>query len=70
VTAEPGIGLAVTSGVFLLISEHTELFGFREYGYRTAIIGSFVAEGATVIFLGAYVLGLFHRRELALAPAA
>lgn len=57
-----GIALAVTSAVFLLISEHTVLFGFMEYGYRTAIIGSFVAEGATVVFLGAYLLMLVARR--------
>jgi hypothetical protein len=57
-----GIGLAVTSGVFLLISEHTTLFGFMENGYRTAIVLSFVAEGATVVLLGAYLLGLVARR--------
>lgn len=62
-----GIALAVASGVFLLISEHTELFGFMEHGYRTAIVGSFVAEGATLIFLGAYLLGLVRRREPARA---
>jgi hypothetical protein len=58
-----GIALAVTSAVFLLISEHAALFGFMEHGYRTAIIGSFVAEAATVVFLGAYVLDLIRRRE-------
>jgi hypothetical protein len=60
-----GIGLAVTSGVFLLISEHTALFGFREHGYRTAIIGSFVAEGAAIVFLGAYLISLIARRGAA-----
>lgn len=59
-----GIGLAVTSAVFLLISEHTVLFGFMEHGYRTAIIASFVAEGATVVFLGTYLLMLIARRDV------
>ena len=53
-----GIALAVTSAAFLLVSEHTPLFGFMENGYRTAIILSFVAEGATVIFLGTYLTAL------------
>jgi hypothetical protein len=64
-----GIGLAVTSGVFLLVSEHTELFGFMEHGYRTAIVVSFIAEGATVILLGSYLLGLVRRRAPARAIA-
>jgi hypothetical protein len=45
VLAAGGIALAVTSFAFLIISEHTLLFGFREHGYRTAIVLSFVAEG-------------------------
>lgn len=50
-----GIGLAATSGTFLLVSEHTELFGFMEHGYRTAIILSLVAEGAAIVLHGAYL---------------
>jgi hypothetical protein len=57
-----GIALAVTSGVFLLVSEHTTLFGFMENGYRTAIVLSFIAEGATVALLGAYLVALVGRR--------
>jgi hypothetical protein len=53
-----GIALAVTSAAFLLVSEHTILFGFMENGYRTAIVLSFVAEGATVVFLGTYLVAL------------
>ena len=57
-----GIALAVTSGVFLLVSEHTTLFGFMENGYRTAIVLSFIAEGATVALLGAYLVALVGHR--------
>jgi hypothetical protein len=56
-----GIGLALTSGAFLLVSEHTPLFGFMENGYRTAIVLSFIAEGATVILLGSYLVALVAR---------
>jgi hypothetical protein len=65
-----GIALAVTSAAFLLVSEHTPLFGFMENGYRTAIILSFVAEGATVIFLGAYLIALLVGGETPTAPRA
>ena len=57
-----GIALATSSGVFLLVSEHTTLFGFMENGYRTAIVLSFIAEGATVALLGAYVVALVGHR--------
>ena len=60
-----GIALAVTSGVFLLVSEHTILFGFMEHGYRTAIVLSFIAEGAAVISLGSYLLALIRRGRVA-----
>jgi len=62
-----GIVLAVTSGVFLLVSEHTTLFGFMENGYRTAIVLSFIAEGAAVALLGAYLVALVGHRG---GPAA
>ncbi len=59
-----GIGLAATSGIFLLVSEQTTLFGFMENGYRTAIVLSFVAEAATVALLGAFLVTLVrHRRD-------
>jgi hypothetical protein len=50
-----GIGLAATSFVFLFVSERRPLFGFEEYGYRTAIIVALVAEAAAVVLLGAYL---------------
>jgi hypothetical protein len=50
-----GIGLAATSFVFLFVSEHRTLFGFRDYGYRPAIVIALVAEAAAVLLLGAYL---------------
>ena len=35
-----------------------ELFGFREYGYRQAIVISIVLEVATVLLLGEFLVGL------------
>ena len=58
--AVAGIGLAVTSFVFLKISERTPLFGFMDPGYDPAgITASEWAELATVVFLGAFVVGRF-----------
>jgi hypothetical protein len=48
-----GIALAATAFVFLLISEHTPLFGFMEPGYDPpAILASRVAEATAVLSLG------------------
>jgi hypothetical protein len=60
-----GIGLAVTSFVFLVISEHTPLFGFMEPGYDpAAILASRVAEGAAIVLLMAFLLArLVGRRS-------
>ena len=56
VAALGGIALAATSFVFLLVSEHTPLFGFMEPGYDpTAIAAARVSEVATVALLGAFV---------------
>jgi hypothetical protein len=61
-----GIGQAATAFVFLYISERTPLFGFMEPGYDPeAILASRIAEGATVVFLGAFLIGRFLRQ----APA-
>jgi hypothetical protein len=60
-----GMGLAATAFVFLLISEHTPLFGFMEPGYDPpAILASRVAEAATVLSLGS----LFVARLVKKAP--
>ena len=61
-----GIGQAATAFVFLYISERAPLFGFMEPGYDPeAILASRIAEGATVVFLGAFLIGRFLRQ----APA-
>jgi hypothetical protein len=57
-----GIGLAATSFVFLLVSEHQPLFGFQDYGYRTVIVVALAAEAAAVVTLGAYLAGRVRRR--------
>jgi hypothetical protein len=55
-----GIALAATAFTFLLISEHTPLFGFQEPGYDpSAIVASRVAEIAAVVFLGLFLAGRF-----------
>ena len=52
-----GIGLAATSFVFLFVSERTPLFGFMEPGYDpTAIMAARIAEIATVLLLGAFLV--------------
>ncbi|HEU5245351.1 MAG TPA: hypothetical protein VFU33_13215 [Gaiellaceae bacterium] len=50
-----GIGLAATSFVFLFVSEHQPLFGFQDYGYRSAIVIALAAEGTAVVALVAYL---------------
>jgi hypothetical protein len=56
--ATAGIALAATSFVFLLISEQTPVFGFKEPGYDPpAIAFARAAEVATVFFLGAFLVG-------------
>jgi hypothetical protein len=53
-----GIALATVAFAFLLVSEHTPLFGFKEPGYDPAGIDAVrAAEVATVIFLGAFLVG-------------
>jgi hypothetical protein len=46
-----GIGFAVLSLAALFVSESSSLFGFTEYGYRTAIVLAIVAEAAAAVFL-------------------
>ena len=57
-----GIGLAATSFVFLLISEHQPLFGFQEHGYRAAILIALAAEAVAVVTLVAYLATRARRR--------
>jgi len=48
-----GIGVAGGSLVALLVSEQTTLFGFRESGYRLAIVLAIACEAAAIVLLGA-----------------
>jgi hypothetical protein len=56
--AATGVALAAVAFAFLLISEQTPLFGFKEPGYDPAgIAAARGAEIATLLFLGAYLVG-------------
>jgi hypothetical protein len=57
-----GIGVAAGSLAALLVSEHTPLFGFMEYGYRQAIVISIALESVTSVLLGAYLIGTVRPR--------
>jgi hypothetical protein len=56
--AAAGIALAALAFAFLLISEQTPLFGFKEPGYDPhAMAAARAAEVATVVFLGVFLVG-------------
>ena len=50
-----GIGVGVVSIVFLEFSEHGGIFGFQDYGYRTAVVIALAAEAAAAVLLAAYL---------------
>jgi|SRR3954469_370002 len=50
-----GIAVGVVSIVFLELSEHGGVFGFQDYGYRTAIVVALAAEAAAAVLLAAYL---------------
>jgi hypothetical protein len=50
-----GVGVAAGSLAALLVSEGSGLFGFREVGYRPAIVLSIAFEVAAIALLGAYL---------------
>jgi hypothetical protein len=49
-----GAAMAAVAIAFLLISESTALFGFRESGYRPAIVLALISEGVAAVCLGAF----------------
>jgi hypothetical protein len=56
--ASAGTALAAAAFISLLISEHASLFGFTEPGYDPpAIAAARAAEVATVLCLGAFLVG-------------
>lgn len=58
-----GAAMAAVSIAFLLISESTTLFGFRESGYRTAIVLALIFEGVAVLSLGSFAAARFRRER-------
>jgi hypothetical protein len=50
-----GIGTAAGSLVGLIVSEQTSLFGFRESGYRGAIVLAIALDAAAMLLLAAFV---------------
>lgn len=56
-----GIALAAVSIVFLLVSESTRLFGFKESGYRTVIYLALLAEALAVLTLAGYLVVMVRR---------
>jgi hypothetical protein len=50
-----GIGIAAGSLLGLLVSERASLFGFRESGYRGAIVLAIVLDAAAILLLAAFV---------------
>ena len=50
-----GIAIAAGSLAGLFVSESVGLFGFKEYGYREAIVISIVLESATILLLAAFL---------------
>jgi hypothetical protein len=60
-----GFGIAATSLVALLVSEHTKLFGFMESNYRPEIIVAIASEAAAaVILLLVFVTGWHGKRSV------
>jgi hypothetical protein len=59
--AAVAVVIAVGSLIALFISENASLFGFREPGYRAAVVIAIAAEGATVVLLGPLAAIAFAR---------
>lgn len=57
-----GFGIAATSLVALLVSEHTKLFGFMESNYRPTIIVAIASEAAAALCL-ALLFVVTHRTK-------
>jgi Kef-type K+ transport system membrane component KefB len=53
--AAVGAAMAATSIAFLLLSENTVIFGFRETGYRAVIVLVLVVEAIAVLALMAFL---------------
>jgi hypothetical protein len=62
--AASGAGIALGSLAGLEVSQTTGLFGFMESGYRAAIVVSVAFDGATVVFLSAFLVGAWRSRPV------
>jgi hypothetical protein len=64
------VGLAVGAGAFmgLLVSEHTSLFGFREHGYRFAIVLALASEAVVMVTLALFLIGAVRQARLGGPP--
>jgi hypothetical protein len=56
VLAAAGVAIAAGSLAALLVSESTTLFGFRETGYRAAIVLALALDVAAIALLGTYLV--------------
>jgi hypothetical protein len=56
-----GIGVSAGALAALVISEHTQLFGFMEHGYRLEIVIALIAETMAILALGVFLV-LVDRR--------
>src|SRR3954452_6612981 len=52
-----GIAVAAGSAGALLLSERTGVFGFREVGYRPAVVVSLALDAVAILWLSATALG-------------
>jgi hypothetical protein len=52
-----GLGVATGALAALLISERTPLFGFREHGYRFAIVLAITSEAVAIAMLTLFLIG-------------
>jgi hypothetical protein len=55
-----GVGLAIAAGglAFLLVSEVTPIFGFRESNFRPEVVTALVTDVATIVLLGGFLASL------------
>ena len=58
-----GGAMAAVAIAFLLISESSPLFGFKEAGYRTAIVLALASEAVAVLCLGSFAATKLARRD-------
>jgi hypothetical protein len=64
-----GVGVAAGAFVGLLVSEYTPLFGFREHGYRFAIVLALLSEAVVIVMLALFLIGELRRARLAAPPS-